>query len=72
MPRGKVKFYDVHKSYGFITPDDHKEGDSDIFVHFRDVQKSGLDFLKENQKVSFEIKEERGKTMARQIKLLEP
>ena len=72
MPTGRVKFYDVHKSYGFITPDDPKEGDKDIFVHFRELQKSGLDFLVDHQKVSYELKEAKGKTIACQIKLVEP
>lgn len=72
MPTGRVKFYDVHKSYGFITPDDPKEGDKDIFLHFRELQKSGLDFLGDHQKVSYELKEAKGKTIACQIKLLEP
>jgi len=72
MPRGKVKFYDVHKSYGFITPEGSKEGDKDIFVHFRELQESGLDFLGEHQKVSYEVKEVKSKKIACQIKLLEP
>jgi cold shock protein len=72
MPTGKVKFYDVHKSYGFITPDDTKEGDKDIFVHFLELQESGLDFLGDRQKVSYEIKEAKGKTIACNIRILEP
>lgn len=72
MPKGKVKFYDVHKSYGFITPDGAQEGDRDVFVHFRELQQSGLDFLGEHQKVSYELKETKGRNMACQIKLLEP
>ncbi len=72
MPRGKVKFYDIHKSYGFITPDDAKEGDKDVFVHFRELQASGLDFLGDHQKVSYELKKAKGRDIACQIKLLEP
>ena len=72
MLTGKVKFYDVHKSYGFITPDDHKEGDKDIFVHFRELQESGLDFLGDHQKVSYELKEVKGNPLAYNIRLLEP
>jgi CspA family cold shock protein len=72
MPKGKVKFYDIHKSYGFISPDDAKAGDKDVFVHFRELQESGLDFLGEHQKVSYEVKEVKGKRIACQIKLLEP
>ena len=71
MPQGKVKFYDVHKSYGFITPDDGKEGGRDVFVHFRELKESGLDFLGDHQKVSYDLKEVKGKPLACNIRLLE-
>ena len=71
MATGRVKFYDVHKSYGFITPDDHKEGDKDIFVHFRELQESGLDFLGDHQKVSYELKEVKSNSLAYNIRILE-
>jgi CspA family cold shock protein len=69
MPQGKVKFYDIYKSFGFITPDD---GSQDIFVHLRELKESGLDFLGEHQKVRYEIKQVKGKTLAFNIRLLEP
>lgn len=69
MPTGKVKFYDISKDSGFIAPDD---GSQDVFVHLRELKESGLDFLGEHQKVRYEIKEVKGKTLAFNIRLLEP
>ncbi len=48
MKEGKVKFFNVDKGFGFITP---KDGSADIFVH-----KSGLiDRIKDNDEVRYEI-----------------
>ena len=69
MPQGKVKFYDIYKSFGFITPDDESQ---DVFVHLRELKESGIDFLGEHQKVRYEIKQVKGKTLAFNIRLLEP
>ena len=52
MNKGIVKFFNVTKGFGFITPSDSK---TDIFVHV-----SGLiDEIQENDLVSYD--EERGK-----------
>ncbi|MFK7901797.1 MAG: cold-shock protein [Nitratireductor sp.] len=56
---GTVKFFNMDKGFGFITPDD---GGKDVFVHISAVQASGMDGLTENQKVNFETEEDmRGK-----------
>ncbi len=52
MATGTVKWFNTDKGYGFIAPDN---GGKDVFVHIRAVQSSGLDGLKEDQKVSFEL-----------------
>ncbi|MBN1820277.1 MAG: cold shock domain-containing protein [Prolixibacteraceae bacterium] len=50
--KGKVKWYDEIKGFGFIVTDDGK----DIFVHRSGLKKSHLG-LKEGQVVEFETKE---------------
>lgn len=72
MPTGKVKFYDISKSFGFITSDEPAKDGKDIFVHFRELKESGLDFLEEHQKVSYDLKEIKGKVVASNIRLLLP
>jgi CspA family cold shock protein len=67
MATGKVKWFNETKGYGFITPD---AGGKDVFVHISAVQKAGLQGLKDNQKVSYDLAEERGKTSASNLKLL--
>ena len=52
MPKGKVKWFNQTKGYGFIAPED---GDKDVFVHISTVERSGLTGLADNQKVTFDI-----------------
>ena len=65
MPTGKVKWFNSKKGYGFITED---KSDRDIFLHVSTLQKSKLRVLKENQKIKFEIKEEKDKLQAINVK----
>jgi len=66
MPLGKVKWFDAQKGYGFITTDDKSE--KDVFLHVSALEKSKLRVLRENQKIQFEIKEEKGKLQAVNLK----
>jgi len=66
MASGKVKWFNATKGYGFITPDD---GGKDVFVHITAVQKAGLTDLKDGQKVTFDLTEERGKAAASNLKV---
>ncbi|UYN99208.1 MAG: cold-shock protein [Devosia sp.] len=49
---GTVKFFNTTKGFGFITPE---TGGKDHFVHISAVQRSGIDGLYENDKVSYEV-----------------
>jgi len=53
MPRGKVKWFNDAKGYGFIEQD---EGGDDVFVHFSAIQAEGFRTLREGQEVEFELK----------------
>ncbi len=67
MTNGMVKWFNTNKGYGFIQPDD---GNKDVFVHISAVGKSGLKTLLENQKVSFAINQDRGRSSAANIKVI--
>ncbi|MDX2027917.1 MAG: cold shock domain-containing protein [Alphaproteobacteria bacterium] len=50
--RGTVKWFNAVKGYGFVAP----EGASkDVFVHISEVQKAGLQGLKEGDIVEFDM-----------------
>ena len=51
MARGRVKWFNNSKGYGFIAQEDG----SDIFVHFSAIQGAGFKSLKDGQKVSFDV-----------------
>ncbi len=68
MATGIVKWFNGQKGFGFIQPDDG--GGADVFVHISAVERAGLRDLREGQKVSYEIAQDRrtGKSSADQLK----
>lgn len=67
MNKGKVKWFNATKGYGFIEPQD---GSQDVFVHISEVENIGLRTLNENQLVGYEIENNKGKSSAIQLKIL--
>lgn len=65
MPVGTVKWFNAQKGYGFIQPDD---GSKDVFVHISAVEGAGMGNLREGQKLSFDIVQDRGKSSAGNLK----
>ena len=61
MTTGTVKFFNESKGYGFIAPDG---GGNDAFVHISAVENSGMRTLRENQRVSYELQQDRRGKMA--------
>ncbi len=53
MPKGKVKWFNNAKGYGFIIEDGCSD---DLFAHFSSVQMDGYKTLKAGQTVTFEKK----------------
>jgi CspA family cold shock protein len=52
MAKGKVKWFNDQKGFGFITTDD---GSADLFAHFQEIQGEGFKTLAEGQEVEFEV-----------------
>jgi len=69
MPNGTVKWFNPTKGYGFIEPDD---GSKDAFVHISAVERAGLSFLSEGQKVSYELQPgQNGKSSAENLSIVD-
>ena len=51
MPRGRVKWFNEQKGFGFISRDN---GD-DLFVHFSSIKQEGFKVPLEGDVVEFEI-----------------
>ncbi len=53
MARGKVKWFNDSKGYGFIEQPDGE----DVFVHFSAISMEGFKTLAEGEEVDFEVRE---------------
>jgi CspA family cold shock protein len=67
MSTGTVKWFNAQKGYGFIQPDD---GGKDVFVHISAVERAGMTNLREGQKLSYELTQDKrsGKSSADQLR----
>jgi len=64
--RGKVKWFNAQKGYGFLE----RENGGDVFVHYTAIQSDGFRSLEEGQEVEFEIVEGRKGPEAASVKPL--
>ena len=53
---GTVKFFNADKGYGFIAPD---HGGNDAFVHISAVERAGMISLQQNQRIGYELEQDR-------------
>lgn len=51
MAKGKVKWFNESKGYGFIAQEDGQ----DVFVHFSAIKGEGFKTLAEGEEVEFEV-----------------
>lgn len=61
MAIGTIKWFNETKGFGFIQPE---EGGSDVFVHISAVEKAGISKMPEGQKISYDVVENRGRSAA--------
>ena len=67
MVKGKVKWFNGSKGYGFITRDD---GEADVFVHFSAIAGDGYKSLEEGNAVEFEVTQGQKGPQATNVKLI--
>lgn len=53
MERGRVKWFNAEKGYGFIE----RDGGNDVFVHFSAITMDGFKTLEEGSEVEFDVVE---------------
>ena len=66
MAKGKIKWFDTKKGFGFISPDD---GSKDASLHVSALQAANISSVKDGQAVEYELTEQRGKMAASNIKI---
>ncbi len=64
---GKVKWFNKDKGYGFIG----REDGEDVFVHYTSIISKGFRTLEEDQRVSFDVVEDKKGLKAENVAILE-
>ena len=65
MERGKVKWFNAEKGFGFIE----RESGTDVFVHYSAITMDGYKTLEEGQEVTFDVETgERGQLAKNVVK----
>ncbi|MDE1994122.1 MAG: cold-shock protein [Rhizobiaceae bacterium] len=69
MSTGTVKWFNATKGFGFIQPDD---GATDVFVHISAVERAGMSNLRDGQKLSYQLVQDKrsGKMSADQLEAM--
>lgn len=65
--KGKVKWFDSAKGYGFIHTDEGK----DVFVHYTGIEREGFKALEQGQEVEFDITDGKRGPQAVKVNLVE-
>lgn len=65
---GTIKWFNVAKKYGFITPDG---GGKDVFVHMSVLNEAAIPFLDDGTRVSYELAQDKGRPSAVGVLFLE-
>ena len=65
---GVVKFFNAHKGFGFITPDD---GSRDVFFSARILERSGLPPLTQAQRVRMIVRQGQKGPMVERLELIQ-
>lgn len=66
MEKGRVKWFDDKKGYGFIE----SESGQELFAHFKCIDEAGFKSLDEGDEVTFDVEQGKKGPLAAHIKKL--
>ena len=69
MPTGKVKWFNDHKGFGFITPD---QGTGDVMVHHSVITGQGYKTLRDGEPVEYDAEQGPKGMKATRVRRLAP
>lgn len=68
--KGKVKFFDRHRGFGFIEPEG--DGQDDVFIHYSAIEGTGYRNLESGDSVEFNVRQgEKGPQALNVVKVAE-